>query len=1202
MAFVIPTGKGLAKQILDEDYMEDTINNDLVDHQARIVALESSSGGGSGSVDSGFNAKMIGGLDTNEAVLWKRRFSPFEALLTLNKPVEFSDLLSTNSDARFFFAEENADINISDIRVTNVNLYNGEAFRVAKSHKFYFKLKKGENFFKINTGSFSGGSDNIEIRINGAAPSTYQNILDQERNAAPDAYSSNSGVNKYMVGQFYFGLNANEEQIVEVLNNDSAAKVFDIDFIEVGYATLAPAIDHTVHMNAGRANVRGSAIDIPDSDVTFTEALGAGYTGSVISNTGATVSALAGIEPAMTVVKPAEVLTFSSSVTSLNVMNSALFPSSGICLFQTSNGQRHIFSYSSKTETTVQTNSLDGIVWFSKPSKDFTVLNNLTSTTLGAATGDATINLLAEAPITITNSNNKVDFDIVISGTTFAVSATITNGVYASDLMEFNKAFNDACQTAKAINGYYYARYNNTSQLWTIGVENNPEVTELRFDFSTGTNTATSVHTALGFDTTDLSGALSYTGDTATPSLAVRAFESSTEFMGIEHPRIKYSWSADTAHTTNIQAVEDKLGIQARYIEDNVGHIVAIYTKPDVCGIEIYLGNEEGCSMTWIQVDNGNKYYVFQPDRTPSTINNNSTKGSLFSSFISFPRGSKKIVIGYECASSQMENMAHVNEAIVFFGCREYYTKPAYEKLTNAQAILKNFNISPLSLKKTPYLFSVAGALYTPTATDNVGSIAENGGGGGAFSAVADTNQHGGYVRSTVTLNDYVDIAFTTVADGGGISVALEKSSNMAAGNSTNFYLSASAINEGTDLIRSTHDRWGNTSMSKNLDEFTIIGLPSGTYTLRMKNISGTMRYAGFSIWDTVAPEPDTETVEDVTGTGQGVTTPVNMIYYNISQYGQALTPEALRGSGYLEGFPAPTNSREVTSYASANYDAYEEATTVKQFENNWYNTKIDVYNTSEVFFEMANFCRAIAFRHPIVSSYTSLNKVLTCDGDATGSTYGNAKATAGATHASASDAAMDLVCKIMSYVCTMATTTVTLTNSDSSGLKVNDKVILIDNVGAKEEAIISSIITNTSFVVKEALSVLTVANVVKVDFPGFHNLRCRLSSSTSSAINAIGYEPLAITPFKREGLEQVLETKTQIFYGAVTTDTLFYPVHSDGTYGDKTTSTIRVLAKSAASSFDLNDIKSIVISSGTLDIEITSTKMVEKVNRLSLW
>ena len=258
--------------------------------------------------------------------------------------------------------------------------------------------------------------------------------------------------------------------------------------------------------------------------------------------------------------------------------------------------------------------------------------------------------------------------------------------------------------------------------------------------------------------------------------------------------------------------------------------------------------------MITVQIDDGPAIYLVQPDAAYAEAAN--SRAAVITGFISFPRGSRKITLRAETDQQFFVNAT--GGSIFFAGCRQQFTKLPFEKLTIAQAIIKDVDISPISLYGTIYGHN-AGTLYSPAASDdNINTVVET----GSFSGSGASSTYNAGTRTTSTSGDFTDHNITLVGGGGGLAIVALLTSSKS--HKVAIFISTSAINEGTDRIGNFHLRWG----SNYFDQKIIgqLGLPAATYNIRIKNeqASGFDNH-GIIIYDTVSPQENANTVTDIT-------------------------------------------------------------------------------------------------------------------------------------------------------------------------------------------------------------------------------------------------------------------------------------------------------------------------------------------------
>jgi len=343
------------------------------------------------------------------------------------------------------------------------------------------------------------------------------------------------------------------------------------------------------------------------------------------------------------------------------------------------------------------------------------------------------------------------------------------------------------------------------------------------------------------------------------------------EFEFSDSPNVKYDFVNDFFTDSSDVLMRDSsflkglrpLRLLTTQTSSETG-LIKIYTDPDACGVMFYYAAHNAGPMISAQVDGGQNIYALQTDRSSDDSRvlagfDSSTR--ILSCYLSFPRGSHTITLRQE--SSDDFKIAGTGEIPIFVGFRQLRTRPKLESLTLTQSAVKFYDVAPHRLFKATYEadYTAAGSL------DNVDSVTET----GTWSATAATATFNGTVSRSSTANDTVDIQFTLVGNGGGISMMTEPDATGSAEIDAFLNAAAAASEVSTKLISKISTEFID-GVDDDVERITLLGLPSGTYTLRVKIIDGnTFDYASFSIWDTVDPDEDSINVGELTNTGQGI-------------------------------------------------------------------------------------------------------------------------------------------------------------------------------------------------------------------------------------------------------------------------------------------------------------------------------------------
>lgn len=1184
----ILAGEVDAKSPIDVNLMTNKIKEDFDDHEARLLALEGGggSGGGSSSSNDPRYGSIIGGLQTNEPVFWRKKYSFLETVLASGE--KYSGDLGFDPDnseqSRWIGFEEPYDASSFDTVADSASAYRGYFCLIPDGKTFSFKLKKGENFFGLGAVKVTTGPSAITVKIDGQSL-TSLGITDEAGVARADDFASTSSIDSYSC-EWFFGLRGDREHTISVTNNDGGGANLDMEYIEIGYATPQSeyTVDHTITAKAGRALVRGISVTTDEEILDVTPSNGYGHTAALVADTAGDLTIIDGVEPAMTQALPEIAIPFGSGpVTSIKVKNSKLFPSSGFLLVSTPWGMHQIASYTGKTETLINQHTFTGMIWQSQPTIDITPLSGIESDTPGDSTGDLSFNLWAAGGHLVSSSNNKLDFKVTLNGTQTTHAATIANGLYSADLVPLGQAIIEAMQAVKPLtNGDYFCEYNMESMRWSIGIKGQ-EVSELQLLFNSGSNVANSIHTTIGFGSTDLTGATSYFATTDKQSLAHRVFRKDSQLMAAGDPRIQFS--AISSNSTG--DIEKRMGLGYVYL-NVASQVMKIYPDDDATGLSFsFLCVNDGAPIM-AQVDYGQYFYVLQ---TSNRLGDDQvTRAQVMTGFISFPRGSRVITL----TSIDLYGMMQIvsTPGMYFVGAQQYYTKPREEALTVTQSIIKSFDIAPKQLFKTPYAYD-----YSPQASkDNVDTVVYT----GSWSGGSHTEQYNGSRNFNSTPGDYVDYTFTLAGDGGGFSVMLGKAS--ACVRKIGFFLvSGPTGSETSSRIQNIRTEWGGLVGDVTEDEaFEIYGLPAGQYTLRMKHegfAAEQLHTSSFRVIDTIEPDRGS-TVSDVTNTGQGVTYPINLIKHSCHLDQLDKVPIWLRKSGYREGHSV-IDSQFSTFTQDSHNDSGEIKNQQDYFGAFFLNRDVDHIRSF-------NFAKSVCTLDGMFTTLnTDLNPVL--DGRNPAFKYSQRVCTKGG---SAPSAFREVYFPpysrhVREYASGNMSNSTTFLISNTRGFKVGHTVIVEADSQPTLKRVIASITTDTNIVFTEAISGFanyTTANNALVRAYGFHSIKTQVDADSLYAeFSAICFEPMDVLPSKHD-LRRMAKSKAgEIavvnFYDVQNGDDLYYPYFSDGVQATAKESVIQITGAYSASD-DVNwqfayDLKNVYVdgTSPQLWVKITSIR-----------
>ena len=1155
MAFItIPPGDVDQGSVVDESLMSGKIKNDLDDLNSRTIALEALSGGGSiaSSDAEDMFADIVAGGEDDISRFWRVRHHLMMSTTGNGATSEGTDLDQSEKYDRFF---SDPNFTIASAFNANANAYLGSNYFLEQNEQIQFKIKKGENFFAIGVLMTTTTATVMRVYVDGVNVNTL-GLVDENDVAVPADIATNFGSVVYGKTFQFFGLDG-EEHVITIKNENASALEIQVLYVDVGFKSVDFAIDHTLKLNAGVADVGGITADFNEGEHTFTkptEGLANGYTGMLKIAQSGTVTAVDGLSPAATQTKPNTLLAFSGgAVTSLPVKNHFAFPNNGICLFQHPSGASYMFSYSGKSSPTIANQTLDSIIWASQPTEDFTPLVPAAGATyvVNEWRGDARIEYFARAPILIDGTNNKIDFEITYNGVTTLHAATIPSGWYSADLVPIEKAVRKAMQTAKSIQGQYFVTYDKRAQLWSIGVRGK-QISKINFRWATGANSSSSFGPVLGFSS-DIIDATSYVSPLIKQHLAQRVFVADQSFRSTEHPSIKYSWAI--SGNTSTPEADSLLASSSlpsyRRQAGAPGLLFDIYPDDDCCGMTLSFMREDVSTYMTYQIDRQDVTYLVQPSRPNDGVG--PLRGTMVNCFISFPKGSRIITIKPEVNTwFQIESSTVF---ITFFGYRQHFTKPPWEVLTPQEKILKTFEVQPLRLFGTLYGHNTA--LYSPQASnDNINTITES----GTWGQTTDNSSFNRKYRSSSTVGGYVEVEFVLVGDGGGIGLMSVVSTTTS--QEMTIYLSTAAIVEGTDEIERMSIDWGTPKYDDIL--FVHMGLKAGTYTCRIKNDhSQTLVNTAIFIVDTVAPQPLATTHTELANTGQGLAFPLNVKRRNAQRYGIDKQPSYITEGAMKLGIVNSINYLVSTNSVLNNDDSIAVIQGSAQYFSAAAATLANAY------FQMPAFCRSLVSLH---TEFSTFSTVVTpqVDGVAAAANISMRECVKGGLAPSTTrDAPVRSFVKNFEYPISH-NASLTFNMAFTDGLRNNQKVILFDGTNY-EEAFVTNIVFNTSFDIKKALTTVVAANVTKVLTWGFHNLKMISGDALTHRLSAFEYEPLPLewsvlqsrvtTLGKREDIrEAFFSFSSAIIANGSVTFNFEYPFHSDGEAGDPTSSHIEVL------------------------------------------
>ena len=1185
-----------AKEPVNEDLMDKKFKENIEDLAVQIDNIQS--GGGPSSIEDLLGTILTDKrLFSNEGVYFKKRFHVQthrgDSRSSKNDfDTQGIDLEGNDKETRFFYKHDNATG--YGLSVDPDAYYKGTTPFIPKDGFTEFKIKKGENFFGIGIGLLSAAqSDSVTVLIDGATPVSL-GLEDQNGNAAPNTFGTNPTNTKYQQTFWYFGLDGGEHTI-KILNTDSGAAPAYFNFVDIGYKPRKYTINHDIHVNKSKASIRGLEVNFPEADFSFAKSTGFGHTGMIVGKSDGTMRVVDGLEPATSLFKAGETIAFSSAVTSLPLKNTTFFPSNGIGLFQHPYGGTFQFSWSSKTEATIANHSLDGIIWKNQPQEDWDIEQGFEDNGIvNGARINGQVIYWAKPTILVSSGNNKLDFEMTIidgSGVpqTTTHAATLIVGQYDDELVPLSNAIVKAMEAAKSIkgiNGKYYARYQKDISKWVIGAEGDG-ITEVNLLFSSGANQANSIHPDLGYPNSDLTGEKFQYATTTTNHVAPRTMYTRKYNESADNPNIKYNSSA-TTRTNDFDDVADRLGFgRGRGIEIAGSPTIQINPDPNCCGIIVYIHPNNNGAGTAIKytIDDQEINFVLHPDAW--NIESANGPGVAIPVLIVYPRGSKKITIGDSRYSYLSIDAINVTSTIGFLGYKQLYTRPLLEDIATDEQVLKFIDIAPLQQYATTYANN-AGTLYSPGANDSINVITES----GSWNAAGPTSFWNGFARTTTSTNAFVEYDITLAGVGGIWLKCQQHTSNAEA---IQMFISTVAIVEGTDLVSTTTALSRTASWSDGAEIIGINGLPAGTYNVRFKTIGVnvlTFANVGCTIADSIPPDTNVYTNVDATNNGITSSYPLHGNYNSMLFSSNDRMPSAMDNADFKWGHTNNVHyASNTTTWISNNFSYVTNIHLLR----NYYGAMASLQGTDYV--EVMGLCKSISvIDNRRVSTARSALVTGFVDGVQFPNTYNPQVCGKGGSANTALETSCPGAFKRFEFeAITMAVKIISI--GDTRGAKPGQPILLIDNVGAEEQATIASIVVGISITIEKPLVVLTAANVVDIKFHGFHTMRVRNDDAVVTDdyfVNNMILEPLDLQPsdFKkhmRQGtkLETAMTSET-VISGAI----LAPPLFSDGNYANYRELNFSFIEVASSESVDLRQWP-IYAGTGTVTLKSTAQRLI---------
>jgi hypothetical protein len=1212
MAFTqIQPDQTAAKATIDEELMDVGLRQNFDDHEVRILQLEALSGG----ADEVDVTDLFARLETDPrflndlGILYTRRF---HLQSNFNNSIKDLDGLPeapdwSNNDREFLrIVEPVRQTGTINYVANDTDYFKGGTASLEKDTKIELYIKRGWNFFSIGAGILNTTAcDSLTILIDGQTPSSL-GLTDINGDAATDTISFNSTDAQYQRNFFFFGLDG-DRHLVTIQNTDSASKEAQINYIDVGYCSRDFTIDHTLRFNPFKASINGVSVDFSAQDLEIDKSTAYGHTAMVVGDAAGNLRVVKGLEGAKTQLKAGESIAFSSAVTSLPCINTSYFPTKGVCLFQHPNGEIYPFSYNGKTETNIQSHSLDNIVWQKQPSEDIDIESGFEDIdSLGQATGNALITYWGDPTVLIDTGNNKLDFEITITDNlgvdqTTSHTATIPSGYYAGDLVQLSEAIERAMVAAKSLsaeNGRYLVQWDTATQRYRIGVEGK-NIVGIELLFATGANFASSIHPELGFNDTDLALSKVHYGNTAADHKFRKAYVPDKDLWTVRHPNIKWNNAASFSDQNAYYDVFRRRGIgdtetfAGNGVTGNNMPMMQICVDPDACGLSISLSSHtvSNSPMLEFSIDDGEQIYIGNPSAhlVGTTI---AEFANITTYFIPFPRGSKKInVISNRLAAFiQTTNGGGIIDAV---GIRQYFSRPLIEDIdTDTEQIIQCYDVAPATPRyKTTYLHQ-NGTLYVPDSNSNLSTITEV---GASWTGIAAGPYYGGGARDAQTLNDYVDIDFVVnnTSGFGGIGIHHYRSTD---GATVNAYISTSPINESTDLIKTYTISASTGSASDRYECFKLDGIPNGTYTLRLKQVSTNtgndrMYFVGISLYENDIIQKNKYVVSEMAVDGDVISHPNNVRRETFTQSSGDRVPELLKLHDYKFGEP-----NYLRYSADCGFENFQFNSSIYT-ESAYFNMKTSF--TQNDFYEAFQLCKSVVQRSFLFGSYGQ-NNVCFVDGRQTSSTFSHRQTGKnGATNNTYKNESPTFT-KSFEFDVTMSGKVISM--SDTRGVRVGQRVIIVDNLGNEEINYIESVTADVSVTVRNPLDAIVDTDVIQLKFYGLHSIRVRNDDSITSWYGTIDFEPLDLQPsrFKRLTASGTKLEQVVINFLGGNGSICPLPVFSDGSIPSNNNMDYYTINNGQNTALTL--FPYMVVAAGTTWVRVSAKKLVPENTRIFNW
>lgn len=1167
-----------AKSPIDEQLMDVGVRQNFDDHESRILALESGGGGGGGGGTSDADprfGKIVVGLADNIAENWEVTFTPEQAVVR-NQNTAFEDDYGFNpelTDRNIFLRMHEPDSNKSNYFITTAraDCYNSLSFDIPDNGKVVFTLPKGVNRFSLGVfSSNTGQSDSITVKIDGQTMSAF-GMTDENYVARTDTFTTVTSAAKFQTQEHFWlpneGATTKSHEIL-IENTATNSNKFTLESITIGYTTRNPAITLQTKITAGRAEIRGSEVNISATEVTHEARDGHGRTDAILSTNGGVVSVHKGISGAYTTLVAQETYDFTSPISTLTVKNTTEFSSSPrFMMLQMPNGGKHIFSRTGKTGNLRGT--FTSCQWDSQPDISFIPENNFESGTAADATLTGMICEWAGGGYEVTSSSRFVDFRITYNGVQTLHAAQLNLGLYGTNFVKLSEEFNRACQAVKPITGRYFLEYNKEGKRWAVGVDDTA-ATDIEFLTSTGVNTASSLLDKVGFGAGDLTGATSYVAGSQSFDEEIRIYDF-TEFRGYNHPTIKASNSGLGSLPSSLRDLAQYYGLPD-FDYFNSASVVTIHPDPTSCGIILYLTDfSDGSSMT-VEVDEDQQRFVYNCEQLAG---GSSFYGPIQPIFIPYPRGSRLIRVYLNNATNFNMNSGTADRFAVV-GYKQAITRPALETIPDTSAIIKLVDVNPPNYIGTPY-----SAEYTAGTNDQIDSITRSGG----ITTTTGSMFYNNTLTFAATSGQTYDVVFT-LTQTGGIRIKGRIGDDAT---KVGFFMGSGAVPSevGTRL---TNCHQAQSVVQNGCGLFDSGPLPAGQYFLRWKSEgAGTHNLNEIIIYEDDFAVDRGRVVTALSGNNnKGVAFAMNHRIVPLIRDRRDRVGDALGKSRYQQGFTNNFDYQITSGFSYQNLDQNA------NLGNDVYYGNYIITQTVGDYYRMIYHGTNGSMLELCASGHT-IGVEPELDGS-TDTAYSTRVQTKGGAAPVGFGLQQELFFTDYRFIGTadMSNSTTFLT-SDTKGVRPKQWGILSADGQPDVRVTVGSVSPGVSITFSTPVSGFanyTLANNVSFKQEGLHVLQFRSSSATSSwRTVAFKYAPLALEKSTYEKWysdnRPDYEQKVELYRGVTNGDKLSRPVFDNGQLASFGQCTFNIVTRPSTITGWTIDDDFILSTTGTGDIDI---------------